>query len=178
MVRVRRPHTFNGEHHQGDTRWPELLMRVRKRAEAIAGHPLNHCVINYYLDGKVGVGWHRDNESDIISRSTVVTVSLNETRTFSIKYKYEGDTQYYNKSLNPGSALFMCKDSQNHSYHQVRREYTQELNPRASLTFRHVKTRPVQEVSHPGPQGMHYQFDFTPSNFQQVPSPPNQLTIK
>ena len=58
-------YTFNFEEHPGSTEWPAIFVQIRKKAEEVTGHPLNHLLINLYRNEKVGVGWHSDKERDI-----------------------------------------------------------------------------------------------------------------
>ena len=96
---------FYNEAHTGDVVWPPIIQRIRKKAQKVVGHPLNHCLINFYEDGTVGVGWHKDREDDIVKRSTIVTISLNATRVFEINY-HKNSQKKYKQQSRPGVGTF------------------------------------------------------------------------
>lgn len=47
--------------------------------------PLNHVVLHRYLDHADSIGWHRDKHMDFAPGSSIVSLSLGETRRFEVK---------------------------------------------------------------------------------------------
>jgi hypothetical protein len=60
---------------------------VRKEAEQIIGHPLNHVLIQLYRDGKDYISEHSDKSLDIARGSSIVNASFGAQRTMRIRTK-------------------------------------------------------------------------------------------
>ncbi|RMZ84352.1 hypothetical protein DV738_g561, partial [Chaetothyriales sp. CBS 135597] len=101
---------------------PELLpfdgvvQKVRRAAEKVAGHPLNHVLIQRYRGGEDSISEHSDKSLDIVRGSKIVNVSFGARRTMTLRTKHKRPAQ----ERDPEEVAF---DGE-----------------RISLTFRHIGT--------------------------------------
>ena len=42
--------------------WTKDLLEIKQKIEQSTGFEFNSCLLNYYRNGKDGMGWHQDNE--------------------------------------------------------------------------------------------------------------------
>ena len=68
-------------HHTPDTimsrlKWTESLLAIKAVVEEIAGYTYNSCLLNLYLDGTQGMGWHHDDEKGLGKNANIASVSL------------------------------------------------------------------------------------------------------
>ncbi|HEU4538755.1 MAG TPA: isochorismatase family protein, partial [Polyangiaceae bacterium] len=110
---------------------------VRREVERRVGHPLNHCLLQLYRDGRDWISEHSDKTLDVARPSTIVNVSFGRLRTMALKPKAGGVAQRL--PLPPGSFLVMDLATNADYYHSIRQEGS-EGGPRISLTFRHIGT--------------------------------------
>jgi nicotinamidase-related amidase/alkylated DNA repair dioxygenase AlkB len=118
---------------------------IRRAVEARVGHPLNHCLIQLYRDGRDWIGEHSDKTLDVARPSVIVNVSLGRTRTMVLRPKRAADeapavTQKI--PLPHGSFLVMGLETNRAYYHAIKKEGAAPDGdgPRISLTFRHIGT--------------------------------------
>jgi len=142
---------------------PELLPfdptveTLRKAAEEVAGHPLNHVLIQWYRDGEDNVSEHSDKTLDIVRGSSIVNFSLGAQRMMTLRKKKSAMVDGPEASRTsqrlplPHNSLFMLgQDTNQHWLHSIRpdkrptaEKSSQELafeGERISLTFRHIGT--------------------------------------
>ncbi|KAI4951783.1 hypothetical protein J4E86_007199 [Alternaria arbusti] len=60
---------------------------IRKRAEALVGHPLNHVLIQLYRSGNDFISEHSDKTLDIVKGSSIVNISFGSQRTMRLRTK-------------------------------------------------------------------------------------------
>lgn len=60
---------------------------IRKRAEKVVGHPLNHVLIQMYRDGTDYISEHSDKTLDIVRGSSIVNVSFGAQRSMRFRTK-------------------------------------------------------------------------------------------
>ncbi|MCB9764559.1 MAG: isochorismatase family protein [Alphaproteobacteria bacterium] len=144
--------------HPADAQ-PELVPftptveRLRRLVEARIGQPLNHALIQRYLDGHANISAHADKTLDIARGSAVVNLSLGATRAMVLVAKVKGpDGSRHSERVDlPHGSVFLLGWSTNQQYqHAIRpdRREAQEKRPdelrdggeRISLTFRHITT--------------------------------------
>lgn len=120
--------------------WLPELASMRARCDALfPDFPFNSVLINWYRSGDDSIGYHVDNENDLVENSTIATVSLGGPRTFYLKSRH-GSGEVTKVTLEHGSLLLMYGECQKHWLHSIPKE--PELNePRISLTFRTVRIR-------------------------------------
>lgn len=61
------------------------LNEVRLRLQGDFGNPFNFVLANRYRSGSDYVGWHADDEKDLIRHGTIASLSLGATRTFRLR---------------------------------------------------------------------------------------------
>ncbi|EXJ60299.1 hypothetical protein A1O7_04451 [Cladophialophora yegresii CBS 114405] len=147
---------------------PELLPfgtvvnMLRKAAERIVGHPLNHALIQWYRNGEDNISEHSDKTLDIVRGSSIVNMSLGAQRTMILRAKKsalpgpaeseEADTARPSQRVPlPHNSLFILGQSTNQYWlHSIRADKRPaiEKSPaelafdgeRISLTFRNIGT--------------------------------------
>ena len=63
------------------------VLAIKAATEKHLGHPLNHCLIQYYRDGKDYISEHSDKTLDIVRDSYIANVSLGAERTMVLRTK-------------------------------------------------------------------------------------------
>lgn len=115
-----------------------LLLELKNKVEEIVGAKINHYPANTYL------GWHSDNERELISNPnpvtnhgvTVISLSFGQTRDFQIRRKGRVDGKLHpitTISLHDGDLLTMEGDFQKEFLHCVPKR------ARINLTFRLIE---------------------------------------
>ena len=67
-------YSYSGKRHKTHPVPPEMEALVQRLQTAFG--PVNLIVANLYADGTVGLGFHADDENDIIPRSSIMSLSL------------------------------------------------------------------------------------------------------
>jgi alkylated DNA repair dioxygenase AlkB len=91
----------------------------------------NAVLLNYYRNGQDSMGWHRDNEPEIIGK-TIASVSLGSARAFKIRHRDSKKT--YTVELPAGSLLLMTGLQKDYEHSLPKRAGNDES--RINLTFR------------------------------------------
>jgi hypothetical protein len=141
-------HPVDGQPALGD--WTPVVDRIRRATEERAGHPLNHCLLQLYRNGRDWISEHSDKTLDLVRPSFIVNVSLGRTRTMVLRPKKSGEdvprsaqsAQSVQKIPLPhGSVLLMGLETNRALYHAIKQEGASDHDgPRISLTFRHIGT--------------------------------------
>lgn len=125
---------YAGIEHQ-PLNWTNELLEIKLIVEQICGVKFNSCLLNLYHNGSEGMGWHRDNEKEIIPNSTIASISLGAERSF--KFKNIHNKQISEIKLQHGSLLTMEGPIQQHWMHCLPK--TKKVNnARINLTFRQI----------------------------------------
>lgn len=127
------------------TAWTPAVDAIRRAAEAVVGHPLNHALIQMYRTGRDWIREHSDKTLDLARPSNIVNVSLGRTRTMVLRPKREGAGLATQRVPLPhGSMLVMDLATNRDWYHAIRQQGPDdegEDGPRISLTLRHIGTQ-------------------------------------
>lgn len=115
--------------------WTPLLLDIKKTVEGYTGKLYNACLLNLYHDGNEGMGWHADNEKEIMANSSIASVSIGATRNFLFKHKQNGVK--YSILLESGSLLEMKGPIQRHWLHSLPKS-SKVKEARINLTFRQM----------------------------------------
>jgi alkylated DNA repair dioxygenase AlkB len=119
--------------------WPEWILPLKKMVEETCNCEFNFLLINHYADGKVGLGYHSDDEKDLDRNSPIASLSLGSSRDFLFKHKTRKDLEVIKLVLDAGTLLIMdggeTQKSWKHSI-PVRKKCTKR---RLNLTFRVMK---------------------------------------
>ncbi|OAL53715.1 hypothetical protein IQ07DRAFT_317626 [Pyrenochaeta sp. DS3sAY3a] len=134
---------------------------IRKQAEKLVGHPLNHVLIQLYRSGNDYISEHSDKTLDIAKGSSIVNVSFGAQRTMRLRTKKQQtkaeDATEENKEREtqrvamPHNSMFVLGLKSNEKWlhgimadkrlHSERSEAETAYNGmRISLTFRHIST--------------------------------------
>jgi alkylated DNA repair dioxygenase AlkB len=125
-------YTYAGVKKSG-LQWTEPLLKIKQKVEAITGANYNACLLNLYHEGEEGMGWHRDNEKEIVAESSIASVSLGAARKFA--FKHATTNERIDIELENGSLLDMKGAIQHHWYHSLPKSMRiKQL--RINLTFR------------------------------------------
>jgi alkylated DNA repair dioxygenase AlkB len=114
--------------------WPELMLPLVERLRAHTATPFNFVLCNRYPDGDAALGWHADDEVDLMRGASIASISLGATRDFAVRHR-DGGTALFTVALAHGSLVVMGGATQEHYRHRVpvRRRCA---TPRINLTFR------------------------------------------
>jgi alkylated DNA repair dioxygenase AlkB len=113
--------------------WTDTLLEIKQKVEAITGATYNACLLNLYHKGEEGMGWHRDNEKEIIPESSIASLSFGAVRKFA--FKHATTNERLDIELENGSLLDMKGAIQGHWYHALPKT-TRIKQLRINLTFR------------------------------------------
>lgn len=127
--------------YSGSTRdsnpWFKELEAVKECIENITGDKFNFVLCNYYMDGESSIGYHSDDEKDLIKNSTIASLSLGTSRDFILKNKKDKTVQHKIK-LNNFDLLLMKGTTQQFWHHSVPKRAAIK-DGRINLTFRQIK---------------------------------------
>ncbi|MEY4278020.1 MAG: hypothetical protein RL377_24 [Bacteroidota bacterium] len=115
--------------------WTPLLMDLKELVTKHTKCEYNACLLNLYHDGDEAMGWHSDNEKEIIPNSSIASISLGAARKFAFKHKTTKET--HSIILENGSLLEMSGTIQQNWLHALPK--SKKVNgPRINLTFRQM----------------------------------------
>uniref|UniRef100_A0A3Q4BX78 Alpha-ketoglutarate-dependent dioxygenase alkB homolog 3 n=1 Tax=Mola mola TaxID=94237 RepID=A0A3Q4BX78_MOLML len=144
------PYMYANSTMAANNQWHPLLSSLRQAAEERSGCSFNSLLCNLYRDGRDSIGWHSDDEASLGATPTIASLSLGDTRVFSLRKQpppeEAGDYTYVQRirvPLSHGTLLLMSGATQDDWQHQVAKEY-HDRGPRINLTFRTI---------HPEPEG-------------------------
>ena len=115
--------------------WNGPFLDIKNKIEQITETSYNACLLNLYHDGNEGMGWHSDDEKEIVPNSSITSMSFGAERKFSFKHKSTKET--VSVMLENGSLLEMKGTIQQHWLHQLPKT-TKVSSPRINLTFRQM----------------------------------------
>lgn len=117
--------------------WTPELLKIKEKVELEIHTEFNSCLLNYYRDGKDGMGWHQDNEKELGINPIIASVTFGETRPFQLKHLSNKRLKTLNIPLTNGSLLIMSGETQHFWKHQIPKT-TKFLGGRINLTFRKI----------------------------------------
>jgi nicotinamidase-related amidase/alkylated DNA repair dioxygenase AlkB len=123
------------------THWTPTIDAIRQEVERRIGHPLNHCLIQLYRNGRDFIGEHADKTLDVIRPSFIVNVSLGATRSMLFRSKTNKGSVPQKLPLPHGSLFMLSLDSNQKFYHGIKQLGSDgTVTPRISLTLRYIGT--------------------------------------
>ena len=125
-------YTYAGVKKSG-LEWTSALVSIKQKVEAMTGAKYNACLLNLYHEGEEGMGWHRDNEKEIVVGSSIASLSFGAVRKFAFKHATTNERMEI--ELANGSLLDMKGAIQQHWYHSLPKT-TRIKQLRINLTFR------------------------------------------
>ena len=129
-------YTYSNKTKNG-RKWNSILIEIKEIIESITKESYNACLLNLYHDGNEGMGWHSDNEKEIVSNSSIASLSLGAERNFSFKHKESKEK--ITLKLGNGSLLEMKGTIQNNWLHSLPKS-KKISDARINLTFRRFRT--------------------------------------
>lgn len=79
---------------------------IRREVEKAAGHEINHCLIQFYRDGKDYISEHSDKTLDIVPNTYICNVSLGAERTMVFRGKRDPrNSDSTSEEINPRSTV-------------------------------------------------------------------------
>jgi alkylated DNA repair dioxygenase AlkB len=118
------------------TGWTKELIALKNKIETHLGASFNACLINYYPNGKSGMGYHQDNEKELGNKPIIASISIGSNRTFQFKHIQE-TSQKKEVQLGNGSLLVMKDTTQENWKHALKKDNRINI-PRINLTFRKI----------------------------------------
>jgi alkylated DNA repair dioxygenase AlkB len=112
--------------------WLPVLLEIKTKVEELTKDTYQGVLLNYYPDGLAGMGWHADNERELVPNAPITSVSFGATRRFDLRHK---DGEKFSINLEDGSILIMAGELQQCWKHQVPIQ-RKVKEPRINLTFR------------------------------------------
>lgn len=156
------PYTYARSTMDANTQWHPLLLTLRGAVQQASGCSFNSLLCNLYRNCHDSIGWHSDDEASLGNKPTIASLSLGDTRVFSLRKQpapeENGDYTYVERirvPLSHGTLLLMDGATQDDWQHQVGKEY-HDRGPRINLTFRTIFPEP--EGRRPGTK-----LRFTPN---------------
>lgn len=116
--------------------WVPALAQVRERLQIETGHAFNSVLLNRYRDGRDCMGWHSDDEPELGPQPFIASLSLGQTRRFSLKHRTRPELRA-SVELRHGDLLLMGGDTQRLYRHALPRT-TRAVGERINLTFRNI----------------------------------------
>lgn len=114
--------------------WSPELLRIKARAEELAGETFSGVLLNLYRFGRDSVSWHSDDERELGLEPTIASVSFGATRRFQFRRKGEHRVRAA-VDLRHGDVLIMRGKTQRLWQHQIPKT-ARTVGPRINLTFR------------------------------------------
>ena len=115
--------------------WKDPLFILKNIVESLTKQTYNACLLNLYHNGEEAMGWHCDNEKEIIANSSIASLSIGASRKFSFKHKVTKET--ISIQLENGSLLEMKGTIQSHWLHALPKS-KKITESRINLTFRQM----------------------------------------
>jgi alkylated DNA repair dioxygenase AlkB len=115
--------------------WKDPLFILKNIVESLTKQTYNACLLNLYHNGEEAMGWHCDNEKEIIANSSIASLSIGASRKFSFKHKVTKET--ISIQLGNGSLLEMKGTIQTHWLHTLPKS-KKITESRINLTFRQM----------------------------------------
>lgn len=115
--------------------WIPTLLEIKKKVEEFTNEKFNACLLNIYHDGNEGMGWHSDDEKEIVANSTIASVSFGVGRNF--RFRHKKTKEMASVLLENGSVLLMKNETQQYWQHTLPKS-KRVVKPRINLTFRQM----------------------------------------
>ncbi len=125
-------YTYAGVKKSG-LEWTSALIGIKQKVEAITGAKYNACLLNLYHEGEEGMGWHQDNEKEMVAESSIASLSFGAVRKFA--FKHATTNERLDIELAHGSLLDMKGTIQQNWYHSLPKS-KRIKKMRINLTFR------------------------------------------
>ena len=119
------------------SRWNNVLLQLKERVENYSEIKFNSVLLNKYPNGKVGMGWHSDDEKELGTDPIIASLSFGANRDFIFKHKTDRSIENVKLHLKSGSLLLMLGSTQHYWKHSLPKRLKVK-EPRINLTFRNI----------------------------------------
>jgi alkylated DNA repair dioxygenase AlkB len=117
--------------------WTPDLLELKVKVESMTNSTFNSVLLNLYRNGRDHMSYHCDDEQELGSQPTIVSVSLGEQRIFQLKHRYLKDLKPVKLVLGSGSLMVMAGELQKFWLHRIN-PTKRAIGPRINLTFRKI----------------------------------------
>ena len=118
--------------------WSPLLLDIKDYLSNFFEFNINSALLNLYRDGQDSVSWHADDEPELGTQPTIISISLGEKRRFRLRRKNsESDEERVSIDLSHGDLLLMKGRTQQNWEHSLPKT-SRDIGPRINVTFRQV----------------------------------------
>jgi alkylated DNA repair dioxygenase AlkB len=128
---------YSGIDNDNAKPFPPIVEWICKRVSERLGIQFNYCLLNLYSDGSEKIGWHADDERDLVSGSPIASCSFGAARFFDLRRR-DNHADKLRINLESGSLIVMGEGTQANYHHQVPSQMRIK-EPRYNLTFRVVR---------------------------------------
>lgn len=131
---------YSGQQHQ-PLPWTPPLQRLRTHLETQLGCRFNSVLANRYRDGDDAMGWHADDEPELVAEAPIASLSLGASRSLRFRPRPHGaaaGAPPLTLELADGDLLVMDPPTQRHWQHSLPRRRRVRCE-RLNLTFRLVR---------------------------------------
>ena len=153
---------YSGLLHQPEP-WTSHLATIRSQLEEALGCRFNSLLVNRYRDGHDRMGWHADDEPELVHDHPIASLSLGATRALRFRPRPQrrgamvsqaAARRAHSIELADGDLLVMDAPTQRHWQHELparRRVLAERIN----LTFRLIDqpSRAIASISTRAPLG-------------------------
>ena len=115
--------------------WPRVLSRLREKLDVVCQFDSNAVLVNHYANGQDCMGWHSDDEPEIVEGSAIASLTLGACRDFIVRHK-QTQTKV-NFALESGDLLIMHSGMQQTWQHALPKRLKVN-DPRVNFTFRQI----------------------------------------
>lgn len=115
--------------------WPKYALKLKNKITRELGGDYNSLLVNLYQNGNEYMGWHSDNEPELVDGADIVSVSLGARRDFMVRQKATGKQESI--ALEHGDLLIMHSPMQQTWQHCVPKRLKVD-EPRLNFTFRKI----------------------------------------
>ena len=122
--------------------WNNTLLGLKAVVEIYLDFEFNSVLLNYYRNGDDSMGRHSDDEKELGPDPLIASLSLGETRKFTLHPRPPNPASPRPVLLSHGSLLIMRGSCQKNWKHSVPKTH-KKVGPRINLTFRQI----IREVN-------------------------------
>lgn len=128
--------------------WSPHLAQVRQLLEEHLALPFNSLLLNRYRDGRDRMGWHADDEQELVAGHPIASLSLGASRTLRFRprpgrpFGATAPGPPLSVELAHGDLLVMGHPTQSHWEHALPARLAVR-EERINLTFRQITPRPT-----------------------------------
>jgi alkylated DNA repair dioxygenase AlkB len=115
--------------------WPPVLSKLRQTLLQKCHLDFNAVLVNRYANGTECMGWHSDDEPEIVANSAIASITLGTCRDFVVRHKASQQKMSY--PLQSGDLLIMQPGMQQTWQHCLPKRLTVNT-PRINFTFRQI----------------------------------------